>query len=106
MTSHKTVNVMPNQFGYKIRSLRESSGLLLREVAPLLNIDTPQLSKIERGERQSKKEHIEMFAQIFKIDANELLKIWLADQMYNVIEGEPLAKEAIKELTSVVNKLK
>ena len=47
-----------------------------------------------------------MFAQIFKVDINDLLKIWLADQMYNVIEGEPLAKEAIKELTSVVNKLK
>lgn len=97
---------MSNQFGEKIRSLRESNGLLLREVAPLLNIDTSQLSKIERGERQSKKEYIEMFAQIFKVDINDLLKIWLADQMYNVIEGEPLAKEAIKELTSVVNKLK
>lgn len=97
---------MSNQFGEKIRSLRENNGLLLREVAPLLNIDTPQLSKIERGERQSKKEYIEMFAQIFKVDINDLLKIWLADQMYNVIEGEPLAKEAIKELTSVVNKLK
>lgn len=97
---------MSNQFGEKIRSLRESNGLLLREVAPFLNIDTPQLSKIERGERQSKKEYIEIFAQIFKADINELLKIWLADQMYYVIEGEPLAKEAIKELTSVVNKLK
>lgn len=97
---------MPNQFGDKIRELRESNKLLLREVAPLLNIDTPQLSKIERGERQAKKEHIELFAQIFKVDTNELLKIWLADQMYNVIDGEPMAKEAIKELTNVVNKLK
>lgn len=96
---------MPNQFGDKIRNLRESDGLLLREIAPLLNIDTPQMSKIERGERQAKKEHIQIFAQIFNANTDELLKIWLADQMYNVIADEPLAKEAIKELINVINKL-
>ena len=65
---------MSNQFGNKIRQLREKNNLLLRQVAPVIDIDTPQLSKIERGERQARKE------------------------MYNVIEGEPLANEAIKHL--------
>lgn len=96
---------MSNQFGDKIRSLRESNGLLLREIAPLLSIDTPQLSKIERGERQAKKEQIQIFAKIFNVNKDELLKIWLANQMYNIIADEPLAKDAIKELTNVINKL-
>jgi hypothetical protein len=43
-----------------------------------------------------------IFAQIFKVDSNELLKLWLVDQMYNVIEGEPLAKEVMKELANLV----
>lgn len=71
----------------------------------MLSIDTPQLSKIERGERQAKKEHIQIFAQIFSANTDELLKIWLADQMYNVIADESLPKEAIKELINVINKL-
>lgn len=95
---------MQNLFGEKIRDLRENKGLLLREVAPLLNIDTPQLSKIERGERQAKKEYIQIFAKIFKINSNELLRIWLTEQMCNIIYEEPLAKEAIKELTIIINK--
>jgi transcriptional regulator with XRE-family HTH domain len=46
---------MSNQFGSKIRELREYNNLLLRQVAPFIDIDTPQLSKIERGERILKK---------------------------------------------------
>ncbi|MDM1047230.1 MULTISPECIES: helix-turn-helix domain-containing protein [Bacteroidota] len=97
---------MASKFGEKIRNLREQKGLLLREVAPLLNIDTPQLSKIERGERQAKKEFIEIFAQVLDIDIDSLLKLWLADQMYSIIKEEPLAKEAIEELTNVFNESK
>lgn len=97
---------MASKFGEKIRDLREQKGLLLREVAPHLNIDTPQLSKIERGERSAKKELIVLLAQVLDIDAQILLRIWLADQMYSIIKEEPLAKEAIEELTNVFNESK
>jgi transcriptional regulator with XRE-family HTH domain len=40
---------MNSQFGYKIRTLREEQNLLLRQVASILEMDTAQLSKIERG---------------------------------------------------------
>ena len=94
---------MSNQFGNKIRLLREENNLLLRQVAPFIDIDTPLLSKIERGERILKKEQIPLLAKILKTDENELTTLWLADQMYNVIEGEPLANEAIKQLTKNIN---
>jgi len=42
---------MGSQFGNRIRILREEQNLLLRQVAPMLEMDTAQLSKIERGER-------------------------------------------------------
>jgi len=58
---------MENQFGERIKHLRESQNLLQRQVASLLEIDTPMLSKMERGERKAKKEQVIHFAKIFKI---------------------------------------
>ena len=95
---------MSNHFGSKIRQLRENLNLLLRQVAPVIDIDTPLLSKIERGERVLKKDQIPALAKILKTDEDELMTLWLADQMYNVIDGEPLANEAIKQLTNNIKK--
>ncbi|MCB0515389.1 MAG: helix-turn-helix domain-containing protein [Bacteroidetes bacterium] len=97
---------MSNHFGNKIRQLREANQLLLRQVAPILDMDTPLLSKIERGDRVLKKEAIPALAKILKTDEKELTTLWLADQMYNVIEGEPLADNAIRELTKNIKKSK
>jgi len=47
---------MESLFGEKIRALREQQHLYLRQVAPLLEMKTAQLSKIEKGLRQLKKE--------------------------------------------------
>lgn len=86
---------MSNQFGNKIRLLREENKLLLRQVAPLLEIDSPQLSKIERGERHAKKEYIPLFAKIFKVRNNELLTLWLADKVYEMVKDENVALKAL-----------
>lgn len=45
-------------FGERIRELRESQGLLQRQLAANLEIDTPMFSKIERGERKAKREQV------------------------------------------------
>lgn len=90
---------MASLFGEKIRELRTKHNMLLRQLAAMLDVDTSIISKVERGDRQLKKEQIPLLAQILKTDENELTTLWLADQMYNVIEGEPLATEAIKQLT-------
>ncbi len=36
-------------FGKKIRELRDENGVLQRQLAAFLEIDTPMFSKIERG---------------------------------------------------------
>ena len=94
---------MVNRFGDKIKSLREKQKLYLRQVAAYLEMDTAQLSKIEKGVRQLKKEQIPLLAQILKADVEELQTLWLADQLYNMVQGEPMADEALK---SVLKKLK
>ena len=87
---------MESQFGEKIRALREKQNLYLRQVAPLLEMDTAQLSKIEKGMRQLKREQIPIIANILKADTDELLTLWLADQIYAVVKDEKLANEAMQ----------
>ena len=86
---------MNSQFGNKIRILREDQKMLLRQLASLLDMDTAQLSKIERGERNAKKETVLKLAEILKVDPDELLTLWLADQIYDVVKDENTALKAM-----------
>jgi transcriptional regulator with XRE-family HTH domain len=84
-----------NQFGEHIKQLRELNGLLQRQIANQLDIDTPMLSKIERGERSAKREHITVLGKIFNVPEEDLLLFWLADKVYDVVKDENLAIKAI-----------
>lgn len=74
--------------GNKIRSLRDEQGILQRQVAAYLEIDTPMFSKIERGDRQAKRSQVIQMATYFKVDEKEMLTLWLADKVLDAIEGE------------------
>ena len=97
---------MMTQFGERIRDLRTNQNLLLRQLASLLDIDTSIISKIERGDRQLKKEQIPLLAQILNADVEELQTLWLADQLYNMVQGEPMADEALKSVSKKIKKSK
>lgn len=86
---------MITQLGERIRLLRTQQGLLLRQVASAIEIDTALLSKIERGERPVKKEQVSLIAEILKADKEELLTLWLATQVMSVLENEHLALRAL-----------
>ncbi|PHX92012.1 MAG: transcriptional regulator [Flavobacteriales bacterium] len=94
---------MNSQFGEKIRTLREKQNLYLRQVAPLLEMDTAQLSKIEKGLRQLKREQITVLADILRANADELLTLWLADQIYAVVKDEKFANEAMQLAEKNIN---
>ena len=83
-------------FADKIRQLREERKLLQRHLAAVLDMDTPMFSKIERGERPAKREQVIAIAKILTTDENELLTLWLADKILDVIENEKeLANKAL-----------
>jgi transcriptional regulator with XRE-family HTH domain len=69
-------------FGKKIKELREEQGLLQRQLAAALEIDTPMYSKIERGDRRAKRSQVILLADL-------LLTIWLADKILDAIADEP-----------------
>jgi len=87
---------MANQFGEQIKNLRTQENLLQRQVASQLDIDTPLLSKIERGERTAKKEIVSRLAKILKTNEKGLLTLWLADQLQNLAKDEDVALHAME----------
>lgn len=92
-------------FANKIRQLREERKLLQRHLAAVLDMDTPMFSKIERGERPAKRAQVVAIAKILTTDENELLTLWLADKILDVIESETeLADQALK--VAIENKRK
>jgi transcriptional regulator with XRE-family HTH domain len=82
--------------GKKLRELREQKGLLLRQVAAELEVDTAYISKMEQGKKNIKSEFIIKLAKIYKTDQKELLTLWLADQIISVIaDKKELANNAL-----------
>jgi hypothetical protein len=66
-------------------------------------VDKAQLSKIEKGLRQLKKEQILILADLLKADKDELLILWLADQLYDVVKDEKFANEAMQAAEKKIN---
>ena len=91
--------------GKRIKELREEQKLLQRQLAAVLEIDTPMFSKIERGDRRAKREQVIALAQQFKVDERELLTLWLADKILDAVENEnnSLKQEAIDIARKLLN---
>ena len=75
-------------FGNKIKELRDENGIMQRQLAALLEIDTPMFSKIERGDRRAKREQVIKLAEYFHQDEKEMLTLWLADKFIDAFEDE------------------
>lgn len=88
-------------FADKIRQLREDNQMLQRQLASALEIDTPMYSKIERGERPAKREQVVLIAKLLNTHEKELLTLWLADQIFSLIEDK---KELATNALSIVLK--
>ena len=94
-----------NKFGVLIRSKREEQNMLLRHLSAELDIDIAMLSKIERGEKTAKREHIKELSNLFLIDYDELFSLWLADQVLELLENEIQALQALEIVNKELKKL-
>ena len=75
-------------FGKRIKELRESQKLPQRVVADALEITIPLYSRVERGERTLSKSHLPKLAQVLKVEESDLLKLYLANQVTLILEGQ------------------
>ena len=77
-----------------------------RELSAHLNIDTPMLSKIERGERRAKRDQVLKIAEVLNVDTSELLTLWLTDQIMEIVNEEEQALQALKLATKDIKTIK
>lgn len=93
-----------NRLGNKLRELRESKGLLLRQVAAYLETDTAFLSKLERNERKAKREQVLQLASFLEYSSKELLTLWLSDQIYELVKKEETAIDSLRITLETIEK--
>lgn len=82
--------------GEIIREQREKKGLLLRQVAAKLDIDTAILSKVERGERKATREQISKIAEILDLNKEEIMVQYLSEKILYELQDEDYGMKALK----------
>jgi transcriptional regulator with XRE-family HTH domain len=92
--------------GEKLKELRESKGLLQRQIAAELEVDTAYISKIESNEKPVSRNHLKKLSTLLGISNDELLTLWLADKLFDLAKDEDLALNAIKVAENELIKLK
>ena len=96
--------------GEKLKVLREAKGLVQRQVAAALEVDTAYISKMESNEKPVSRNHLKKLSKLLGIAEKELFAIWLADKVYELVKDEEVAlhvlsitKEELKN-RKVINK--
>ena len=92
----KSILSKMNHLGDKLRKLREEKGLLLRQVAAYLEVDTAFVSKVERGERKAQREQVVKLESYLAVETNELLILWLADRINETITDKNIGSKALE----------
>lgn len=82
--------------GEIIREQREKKGLLLRQVAAKLDIDTAILSKVERGERKATRDQISRIAEILDLNQEEIMVQYLSEKILYELQDEDYGMKALK----------
>lgn len=83
-------------FGETIRKQREGKGLLLRQVAAFLEVDTAYISKLERNERNASREQVVKLAEYLQTPSDQLLTVWLAERILGTINNDKQGVAALK----------
>ena len=89
--------------GEKLKELREAKGLVQRQVAADLQVDTAYISKMEHNEKPVSRTHLKKLAKLYSVTENDLLPIWLADKILQLVENE---KYSVQALEMALNKVK
>lgn len=85
--------------GEKLRELREAKGLVQRQVAAELEVDTAYISKMESNEKPVSRTHLKKLSDFLGIDEEELLTIWLADKLFDIAKDEKVGLRAMAAAT-------
>jgi len=82
--------------GEKLKELREAKGLLQRQVAAELDVDTAYISKMENNDKPVSKSNLSKLAFLYGVSEKELYTLWLADKVYDVVKDQDVALKAME----------
>ncbi|WP_099365744.1 helix-turn-helix domain-containing protein [Sphingobacterium sp. 1.A.4] len=82
--------------GQKIRELRESKGMLQRQLASILEVGDGFLSKVESDQKALKREHLKTISETFNYSYAELDALWIGSKIYDIVKNEDEAINALK----------
>lgn len=91
-------------FGKRIKKLRESKGLFLREVGAALELDNAFISKVENEERLLPRKHLENLAEFLNVSLDELLVLWMSDKIRAIIDDEEIGRQALNNVLKELKK--
>ena len=97
---------MSTIFGNKVRILREEKQIPQRELAVALKIDTATYCKIEKGDRRAKREQITVLANLLEVESKDLLRLWSADKVYELIAEEEEATQILSVVAESIEEYK
>ena len=63
---------LKQKFGKRVRELRKSKGLTQEQIAEIINIEPPNVSKMENGLHFPQPDKIEKIAKALNVDVHEL----------------------------------
>ena len=97
---------MSTIFGNKIKTIREEKQIPQRQLAAALQIDTATYCKIEKGDRRAKREQVTVLAELLEVDSKELIRLWSADKVYDIIAEEEDATQILNVVADSIIKYK
>ena len=94
--------------GLRLRNLRTQSKLTLHQVSKEVDVDSPMLSKIERGERLPTIEQLQRLCKFFKVAEADLKVIHTAEKIIKEYGVNNTTYDAVRlveaQITPYINK--
>jgi len=81
--------------GEKLKELREAKGLLQRQIAAELEVDTAYVSKMENDEKPVSRAYLKRLSPLLGVSEKELTTIWLADKVLRTVDKEDYKQQAL-----------
>jgi transcriptional regulator with XRE-family HTH domain len=94
---------MEKTLGIILRDFRRQKGMLIREVAAEIKIDSALLSKYETDARLPTKEHVASLIKFYDDNSNVITIAYLSDKVVFELKDEDLA---LKVISVAENKIK
>lgn len=85
----------------RLYQLRTERCIPSQDLAKSLGVEPPMYSRMERGTRNIKIEHLQKIAEFYQIDCNELHSLWVADKLCEFTQDLP--DEVLEQAISIVN---